>query len=165
MLYALCTLCAHHVTVLPPRTHTSLPHLCPIPLFVHRIENFASPPVTFLGPTCHYRILSPALRREIFLFQYRSILCELDYFRDTPDSFLAQLSEMFVTSVYGPQERIVTQGQLDQRMFIIEKGHVQYHRADPCEMSDVKYVQAVLHVFDGLMGKHASNTRTQSAEL
>lgn len=122
---------------------------CGVPQdLVYRVRKFClyQRDVNFMGTEEELlSFLSPSLRREVFLFQYRDILRAIDYFSTAPDAFLGQIAENFVTSVFGPRERVITQNDKDDRLFIVSKGHVQYHRTDPQNSSDLKFV--------GILGK------------
>jgi CRP-like cAMP-binding protein len=66
--------------------------------------------------------MSKSLQEEVVLHIYKEILEELPLFRGAPLKCLAAIALVFRSEVFGPNERIITQGELGDSLYILKKG-------------------------------------------
>ena len=75
--------------------------------------------------------LSPAIRKEIALYNFERALASVPQFRGAPPAFLSAMAIALRPVVYGPNEVILAMKRTSNSLFIINEGRVQWERIGP----------------------------------
>ena len=95
--------------------------------------------------------ISQSLRSEVVLYNHRDRLEHVPHFARAPTPFLSRIAQLLQPSVFGPNDMVMEEGQVNLHVYLVTKGRVQIEHNWAADME----LEGIVSEPYGLLGERS----------